>query len=197
MVGSATVYSQNELGDEMLDRAREFVAKGMEEGMFDDGIHEGLVGVSYHSTGNDPAVSTSRSTGGDDSTNSAVIWGPIVGVVVVGTAIAAVIAALFVRRNHKKRQQRRPSTDPLGIRPSTREDYSQPEFNISARSSWDVLQNSSTAAQKEELGISARELVHSSPDFQQSSRSSWNDLQSGQDLLVLEEKWEDESVLTG
>jgi hypothetical protein len=72
----------------MLQQARELVAKGMNEGMFDE-VHEGLVGITYH---DENGVQSTKSTAKDDSKNAAVIWGPIVGVVALG----AVVAALFV-----------------------------------------------------------------------------------------------------
>jgi len=219
VVGDATVFSQNELDDEILDRAREFVAKSMNEGMFDQ-IHEGIVGVSYYgdSTGNDPQSTVTKSTAEDDSLNPAVIWGPIVGAVV----LVAAIAALFVRHNRQRNQTPKPlGTDPLGIRPSTRDDYLHREFSQQTRSSWDVLQHSTTP-KKEELGISARGLADSPHEFVEIPKSSWDVLQqssSSQQQIPLQgmptqfiedssrfidlggaqqgEQWEDESVLTG
>lgn len=218
MSGTTTVYSAAELDAEILDRAREFVAKGMNEGMFDK-IHEGIVGVSYHHGGDALQVSATQSTEDEVSVNPAVIWGPIVGIVVVG----ALIGAFFVWRNERKRQRQERlamNTDPLGIRPSTCEDFSHREFDIETKSSWNVLaQQQSINSRKGELGISARELVHSPNEFHQISHSSWDAVQqlsSQHELSLLgmstrldgsgfvdtsgmgphEEKWEDESVLT-
>lgn len=217
ILGNATVYSENGLDQGMLERAQSFVAKGMDEGAFDK-IHDGIVGVSSQklaSIEND--FTLTRSTESDDSRNSAVIWGPIVGVIVVGV----VIAALFVRRGYKKkRRQRQADADPLGIRPSTAEDYKHREFSVQTQSSWNVLAQNSQNSRKEELGISARELAHLPQDFNQSSRSSWDVLQQSSSMSGLpvlgisptgihdsrfvnaskpnnqEEKWEDESALT-
>jgi hypothetical protein len=214
--GSATVYSADELDAEMIERARASVAKGMQDGMFDQ-IHEGIVGVSYH--GNAPQVSsTQNSAGEDNSVNPAVIWGPIVGVAVVG----AVIGAFLVYRSQKRtnRQILAANSGPLGIRPSTREDFSHREFDSQTKSSWNVLAQHSPTSVKEELGISARELVHSQSEFNRISHSSWSVVSpqsssSEQDLAVLgmstrldgsgfvdisgmaeEGMWEDERVLT-
>eukprot|EP00544_Gedaniella_sp_CCMP2646_P012635 CAMPEP_0202485738 /NCGR_PEP_ID=MMETSP1361-20130828/4501_1 /ASSEMBLY_ACC=CAM_ASM_000849 /TAXON_ID=210615 /ORGANISM="Staurosira complex sp., Strain CCMP2646" /LENGTH=381 /DNA_ID=CAMNT_0049114709 /DNA_START=41 /DNA_END=1186 /DNA_ORIENTATION=- len=215
--GSATVYSADELDAGMIERARESVAKGMQNGMFDQ-IHEGIVGISYH--GNAPQVSSTQNTAVDDnSVNPAVIWGPIVGVAVVG----AVIGASLVYRNQKRRNRQilAANSGPLGIRPSTREDFSHREFDSQTESSWNVLaQHSPTSVVKEELGISARELVHSQSEFNRISHSSWSVVSpqsssSEQDLAVLgmstrldgsgfvdingmteEGTWEDERVLT-
>lgn len=214
--GSATVYSADELDAEMIERARASVAKSMQDGMFDQ-IHEGIVGVSYH--GNAPQVSSTQNTAGDDnSVNPAVIWGPIVGVAVVG----AVIGAFLVYRSQKRtnRQILAANSGPLGIRPSTREDFSHREFDSQTKSSWNVLAQHSPTSVKEELGISARELVHSQSEFNRISHSSWSVVSpqsssSEQDLAVLgmstrldgsgfvdisgmseEGTWEDERVLT-
>jgi hypothetical protein len=221
ILGNATVYSENGLDQGMLERAQSFVAKGMDEGAFDK-IHDGIVGVSSQNNAQELAsiendVTLTRSTESDDSRNSAVIWGPILGVAVVGV----VIAALFIRRGYKeKRRKRQAGADPLGIRPSTAEDYKQREFSVQTQSSWNVLAQNSPNSRKEELGISARELAHLPQDFNQSSRSSWDVLQqsssmSGLSVLGIsptgihdsrfvnaskpnnqEEKWEDESALT-
>ena len=232
MVGNATVFSESTIDEELLDRARVFVIKGMDDGVFDD-IYDGVVGVHYRSMeieGASPPPTTPTTTRpppppppppsttkpppqvarsiSDESTNSAKIWGPIVGVAAV---IAVIAAAVLVRRQHK-RQQRQGSTVPIGIRPSTQEDYVEREFNIQTRSSWDVLQKS-PSAQREELGISARGLADSPRELDPGSRSSWNALQfssSQQKMLEIstqdssfidlrkaqEEKWDDESVLT-
>lgn len=202
----------------MIERARAFVAKGMQEGMFDQ-IHDGVIGVSYH--GDAPKVSSTPSTGeNDDSVNPAIIWGPVVGVAIVG----AVIGAFLVYRNQKRRKRKNrqsmaASSGPLGIRPSTHEDFSHREFDIQTKSSWNVLAQHSPTSGKEELGISARELVHSQSEFNRISHSSWNVVSpqsplSQQDLPVLgmstrldgsgfidtsgmtqEDTWEDESGL--
>lgn len=180
--GNATVYSQNGIDEEMLKRARDFVAKGMNEGVFDK-VHEGIVGVSYHgpeeTSSSEKDVGVTQNTGGDDSRNSAIIWGPIVGVAVVGI----VIAALSVRNSHKKKQQRQ-NTDPypLGIRPNTPDDYKPRDFTVQTKSSWDVLAQNSPSNRKEELGISARELVHEQQEFGQSGRSSWDVLHQSSNI---------------
>ena len=177
MEGEATVFSQEEIDEALLEAALLELYQAMEEGKF-NGIHEGLVGIQDHDM-DDSQVSSPPVPSSPPVQNVSVpapapadqedgyVWG-----IVAAGAVCAVVAVVLLARRQKKRQRLKGMGE-LGIRPLSPNDL-RSNFDERTKSSWDVLQHSLNSPRQQELGISARELVDSPSKFDRSTRSSWD-----------------------
>ena len=171
MEGEATLFSQGEVGEAMLEAARLKLYQAMEEGKF-EGTHKGLVGVQEHDmdvsqVSSPPVASVSAPAPAPADQKDGYIWG-----IVAAAAVCAVVAVALLARRQIKRKRLKGMGE-LGIRPLSPDDL-RSRFDESTKSSWDVLQHSLGSPRQQELGISARELVDSPSEFDRGTRSSWD-----------------------